>query len=210
MVGALVRWGWRLATVAALTASLAGCFGEEGILPGFNGPRQQATANNTQNKASDKIVVLPANAADIDCPDVGVFPGAASARVGGPASADVRYQFDVSDVARQCDPQGKMFALKVGVAGRLLIGPAGKPGAYATTLRVQVKRDIDDKVLFDKSYRVAADTAGADQGTYKVVSDPIVLPLTRARLDLDYSINVGFNSAGAVSERHPRRRRHGG
>ena len=104
-----------------------------------------------------------------------------------------------------------MFALKVGVSGRLLIGPAGRPGAYATTLRVQVKRDIDDKVMFDKSYRVAADTSGADQATYKVVSDPILLPLTRARLDLDYSVSVGLNVAGATVERHHRRHaRHGG
>ena len=223
MVGALGKIGalgkmralgvrtWRLAAVAAVVAPLAGCLGEEGIIPSFNGPREKPTVNNTQNKESEKLVKLPARPEDLDCPDVDVFPGGATARVGGPSNAEVRYQFDLSDIARQCDPQGDKFALKVGVAGRLLIGPAGRPGAYSTTLRVQVKRDIDDKVLFDKSYPVAADTNGADQGTYKVVSDPVVLPLTRARLDLDYSISVGLNSAGATAERHHRRRaRHGG
>ena len=211
MAGALGTWVWRLAAVAAIAAPLAGCLGEEGIIPSFNGPREKPTANNTQNKASDKLVKLPTRPEDLDCPEVDEFPGGAMARVGGPANAQVRYQFDVTDIARECDPQGNMFALKVGVAGRLLIGPAGRPGAYSTTLRVQVKRDIDDKVLFDKSYPVSADTNGGDQGAFKVVSDPVVLPLTRARLDLDYSVTVGLNSAGATSERHYRRRaRHGG
>ncbi len=207
MMGALTAWGQRLAVIAAVATPLAGCLGEEGILPSFNGPREKATANNTQNKASDKLIVLPARPEDVDCPDVGEFPGGATARVGGPGNDQVRYQFDISDLARECDPQGKMFALKIGVSGRLLIGPAGQPGAYATTLRMQVKRDIDDKVLFDKAYRVASDTNGGDQGVYKVVSDPILLPLTRARLDLDYSIYVGLNSASAISERHPHHRR---
>jgi len=208
MIGTLGTWGWRLAAVALVATPLAGCLGQEGVISAFSGPRDGPTTNNTENKASDKLIVLPTRAEDLDCPDVGVFPGGATARVGGPANEAVRYQFDVSDLARECAPQGKMFALKVGVSGRLLIGPAGRPGAYATTLRVQVKRDIDDKVMFDKSYRVAADTNGADQGTYKVVSEPILLPLTRARLDLDYSINVGLNVAGVAAEPRHRRRSH--
>jgi hypothetical protein len=205
--GALKVWGWRLAGVAAIAAPLAGCLGEEGVLPSFAGPREGATVNNNQNKDSEKIVKLPARPEDLDCPDVDVFPGGATARVGGPANEAVRYQFNVSNIARECDPQGNMFALKVGVAGQLLIGPAGKPGAYSTTLRVQVKRDIDNKVLFDKSYRVAADTNGGDQGSYKIVADPVMLPLTRARLDLDYSVTVGLG-AGAPAESHHRRRSH--
>jgi hypothetical protein len=196
-----------LAAVAAVAAPLAGCLGGDSILPSFDSPREKATVNNTENKASDKLIVLPARPEDVDCPDVGEFPGGATARVGGPSNEAVRYQFDISDLARECDPQGNLFALKIGVTGRLLIGPAGQPGAYATTLRMQVKRDIDNKVLFDKSFRVAADTNGGDQGVYKVVSDPIMLPLTRARLDLDYSIYVGLNSGGATSERHPHHRR---
>jgi hypothetical protein len=159
-------------------------------------------------KESEKVVKLPATAADVDCPPVDVFEGGATSRVGGPANDAVRYQFNISDIARECDPQGQQFALKVGVSGRLLIGPAGSPGAYSTTLRLQVKRDIDDKVLFDKSYRVAADTAGAVQAPYRLVTDPILLPLTRARLDMDYSIFVGLG--GGAVERSPRHRRHKG
>ena len=42
-IGALGIWGWRLAAVAAIAAPLAGCLGEEGIIPSFNGPREAVT-----------------------------------------------------------------------------------------------------------------------------------------------------------------------
>ena len=138
-----------------------------------------------------------------------MFEGGATSRVGGPANDAVRYQFNIGDVARECDPQGKEFALKVGVSGVLLIGPAGSPGAYSTTLRVQVKRDIDNKILFDKNFHVAADTSGAVQAPYRVVTDPIMLPLTRSRLDMDYSVFVGLGAGALAAGRHRRSRHHG-
>jgi hypothetical protein len=159
-------------------------------------------------KDSEKLIKLPTAPEDLDCPNIDVFEGGATSRVGGPANSDVRYQFDIADIARECDPQGNQFALKIGVAGRLLIGPAGSPGNYSTSLRVQVKRDIDNKVLYDKSVRVAADTAGADRTSFRMVLDPIVLPLTRARLDLDYSVYVGLGGGGAAPAKAGHHRRH--
>jgi hypothetical protein len=203
-------WGWRFAGVAALGLALAGCSNNGGSFsPTFMAPRVEPHTSSGPEKASEKIIQLPASAADVACPEVDVFDGGATARVGGPANQDVRYQFDISDVARECDPQGKMFSLKVGVAGRLLIGPAGSPGDYSTTLHVKVKRDIDEQVLFDKTYRVAVDTKGADQAPYRIVTDPIMLPLTRARLDMDYSIFVGLGAGGEKAVAH-RRKRHKG
>ncbi len=200
----MVRAGRQgLATLLGLSLAVSAARADSSFNPlSWFGNSQQPT------KESEKLVKLPATAADVDCPQVDVFEGGATSRAGGPANDAVRYQFDISDVARECDPQGREFALKVGVSGRLLIGPAGSPGAYSTTLRLQVKRDIDDKVLFDKSYRVAADTAGAVQAAYRVVTDPILLPLTRARLDMDYSIFVGLGG-GALEPVH-RHRRHKG
>jgi len=203
---------WRnFAFVAASTLALSACSSEGSWAPNFlaarNGPTPDANGHAT--KESEKIIKLPASAEDLDCPAVAVVEGGASARVGGPASQDVRYQFDISDLSRECDPQGAQFALKVGVAGNLLIGPAGSPGAYSTTLRVEVKRDADGKILFSKSYGVAANTNGGDRGSYNLLTEPILLPLTRARLDADYSISVGLAGEGGAAT-HPRRTRRQG
>ncbi len=205
---------WSFMGLAAVGAALAGCSPNEGaansnFLSPQSGPTGAVMAQQP-TKESEKIIKLPVSAAEVDCPSVDVFEGGATARTGGPDNANVRYQFDISDAARECDPQGQQFALKVGVSGRLLIGPAGSPGAYATTLRVQVKRDLDDKVLFDKSYRVAVDTAGAAQAPYRIVTDPILLPLTRARLDMDYSIFVGLGGGAVEPASHRRKTRHSG
>jgi hypothetical protein len=206
---------WRILAIAAVsTLVLSGC-SSEGVIPQswFDpGPRSPANAsvtNQRPTKDSEKIVKLPARPEDVDCPQVQVADGGASSRNGGESSQDVRYQFNISDVSRECDPQGALFALKVGVAGNLLVGPAGSPGSYSTTLHVEVKRVQDSKSLYSKNFSVAANTEGGFRGSYSLVTEPIMLPLTRARLDDDYEIVVGLGgAAGAVS--HPRHKHHAG
>ncbi len=44
--------------------------------------------------------------ADIDCPEIDIAEGGAAYRVGGAESASVRYQFNIGDTARECDPAG--------------------------------------------------------------------------------------------------------
>src|ERR1700760_3245676 len=96
------------------------------------GARPDAKAVTVQATArpSDRMKVLPVAAQDINCPDVAVAEGGASLRVGGADNASVRYQFSIGDTARQCDPAGPgEAAIKVGVAGQVVIGPAGSPGS---------------------------------------------------------------------------------
>ena len=62
---------------------------------------------------ADKIVVLPMTAEDVlECPVVEIEDGAATARVGGPENSAVRYQFDLVDTARECQPRGDQFSLE--------------------------------------------------------------------------------------------------
>jgi hypothetical protein len=196
----------------AAVLALAGCASNDSLLPptlfGPQVPKPGLHASTTE-RPSDRIVKLPASAEDIDCPDVGVAEGGATARVGGASSESVRYQFTIGDVARECDPQGSQFALKVGVSGRLLIGPAGSPGVYSSTLHVQVKRDEDGKLLVDKGYKIGADTAGGVQAPFNFVTEPLMLPLTRARLDQDYSITVSLGQGGGQVLHVRRARRRG-
>jgi hypothetical protein len=110
-----------------LALGLAGlgsaCNTMQTLIPGAYSSRTQAgvESHSGTTKESDKLVVLPLSAADLDCPIVEVEDGAAAVRVGGPANAEVRYQFDIGDTARECQPQGSNFSLKVGISGRLLI-----------------------------------------------------------------------------------------
>ena len=83
--------------------------------------------------------VLPVAAQDINCPDVTVADGGAALRVGGPDNASVRYQFNIGDTARQCDPAGPgQAAIKIGVAGEVVMGPAGQAGTFSAPVKITV------------------------------------------------------------------------
>ena len=197
----------RIGVAAVLAGLLAACGTIESIVPNSSRTQSGAETHVGPGTSADKIVVLPMRAEDLECPVVEVEDGAATARVGGPENSAVRYQFDLNDTARECQPRGDQFSLKVGVSGRLLIGPAGSPGAYSTNLKVLVRREVDQKNVFEKTYRVEANTAGADQAPFRVVTEPIMLPLTRAQLNDDYSIFVGFDTGRNVAMERPHQHR---
>ncbi len=192
-------------------ASLCGaCSSMENIMPAsLNArPGPVAAAQASHAGEPDTIVRLPLSSQDLDCPAVDVLDEGASLRVGGPDNPSVRYQFDIAQTARECDPVpgGNQFSLKVGVSGHLAIGPAGKPGAYSAPLRITVRDDNAGKPAYSKTYTVQADTGAAAETVFRFVSDPIILPMTRTELSSDYSISVGFDNSRPAQAAHPRKR----
>ena len=154
-------------------------------------PRQVAGKPGTN--PSDKPKVLPVASQDINCPEVTVADGGAALRVGGPENASVRYQFNIGDTARQCDPAGPgQAALKIGVAGEVVMGPAGAAGTFNAPLKITVTRANDDTPVFSQTYQVEATTNGVAAGSFRVVTDPINLPMPTLQLADVYLITVGF------------------
>ena len=130
---------------------------------------------------------------DINCPEVTVADGGAALRVGGPDNASVRYQFNIGDTARQCDPAGAgQAAVKIGVAGQVVIGPAGQAGTFSAPMKITVTRLGDNTPVFSQTYRVEATTDGVRAGQFRIVTDPINLPMPTLQLADLYSITVGF------------------
>ena len=70
------------------------------------GANPQQVAGQPPANPTDRPKVLPVAAQDINCPEVTVADGGAALRVGGPENSSVRYQFNIGDTARQCDPAG--------------------------------------------------------------------------------------------------------
>jgi hypothetical protein len=171
---------------AAVIAGLAGACGSMGSLDPANVISSGA--------ATQPLASAPPEAVAIDCPEIEVQDGTAAVRVGGQTNDSVRYQFDIVNTARECHIMGNQFSVKVGVAGHLLIGPAGAPGAYSTQLRIVVRHDSDQKVEISKVYKVEANTNGGNQGPFQIVSEPFTLPFTQQREDQDYTILVGFDA----------------
>jgi hypothetical protein len=158
--------------------------------------------------ASELPITLPVASQDINCPEVDVAEGGSALRVGGADNASVRYQFNIGDTARQCDPAGPGQAtLKVGVAGEVVIGPAGSAGTYSAPLKITVMHDSDKKEVFSKTYQIDATTDGISAGGFRLVTEPIPLPLRTLQLADEYSISVGFEGGGAVGSHESHRKR---
>ena len=101
------------------------------------GPDPKRVVLQATARPSDKLKVLPVAAQDINCPEVTVADGGAALRVGGADNASVRYQFNIGDTARQCDPAGPgQAAIKIGVAGEVVIGPAGSAGTFSAPIKI--------------------------------------------------------------------------
>src|SRR3984957_3131185 len=180
--------GVRFAFVAALAASCGAC-GSIGSLASF--APGSVISFGAPPPSAPAVVGLPT---DINCPLIEVQDGTAFVRVGGQTNDTVRYQFDIVNTARECHVQGGQFGVKIGVAGHLLIGPAGAAGAYSTQLRIVVRHDSDQKAVFSQAYKIAADTAGGTQAPFQFVSEPIMLPYTHKEADQDYTLLVGFDT----------------
>ncbi len=207
----------RIALFSTALGALAGCStvggffahrdpNSEALNSGAD-PRQ--TAGQPATNPSDKPKVLPVASQDINCPEVDIADGGAALRVGGPDNASVRYQFNIGDTARECDPAGpQQAALKIGVSGEVVIGPAGSAGTYSAPLKITVTRDSDKQQVFSQTYRVEAATDGVTAGVFRVVTDPIPLPLTTLQLADLYSISVGFEGGtGGPSPTHHKQKK---
>ncbi|HKN31204.1 MAG TPA: hypothetical protein VJY34_26345 [Roseiarcus sp.] len=202
-----------LLSIAAL-GLLAGCNSVTDYLPhgdsnasaialGANPPKTAQPGANP----SEKPIQRPVASIDINCPPVDVADDGAAYRVGGPDNASVRYQFNIGDTARQCDPAGPgQASLKIGVKGEVVVGPAGSAGTYSVPLKIVITREGDNKPVFSKTYKVEATTDGVAAGAFQIVTEPILVPMPTLQLADLYSVSVGFEggSAAAAPKRHRR------
>jgi hypothetical protein len=203
--------------VGSSVSSVGGFFSHrdpsvDGNLGASPNPRQ--IVGGPAVRPSDQMKVLPVAAQDINCPDVTVADGGAALRVGGPDNASVRYQFNIGDTARQCDPAGPgQASIKIGVSGQVVVGPAGAAGTFSAPLKITVTQLGDNKPVFSQTIRTEATTNGVAAGTFRIVTDPISVPMPTLQLADLYSITVGFEggTGGPSPTGHrSRKRRTGG
>jgi hypothetical protein len=144
----------------------------------------------------------------LDCPEIRVPSGEAALRVGGEGSASVRHQFSVGDVARECAHVGNQLTIKVGVKGRVLLGPAGSPGNYSAPLRIGIRKQLGDQIVVSKVFNVGATVAPGTPGAeFIVVTEPLAVPFTTEHAADDYEVVVGFGKDGKAAPVEKRKRR---
>jgi hypothetical protein len=137
---------------------------------------------------------------DFDCPPVEIRSGASTLTVsadkpGESGASDLRYQGSIVRTARECSLNSGIVGLKVGIEGRIVIGPAGGPGQIDVPMRIAVVEEgPNPKTIATKLYRTTV-LVPPDQGNsnFSYVAEDLSFPMPRAA-DIDkYVIYLGFD-----------------
>jgi len=222
--------GWRIAAcgLAAATA-LAGCAslglggGDSAPAPSAESapPSSQPASSNasftTRVKsffAGDSGTLVASSkpaaaggapaAPQIDCPPVQYRLGAATLSVNAPgvenSALSLRYQGSFTQTARECIVRGSEVTIKVGVQGRIVVGPAGGPGTVQIPLRYALVREgLEPKVLWTKLFVFPL---VIPEGNLNVpfihIEEDMTVPLPSAAEADAYVIYIGFDADGAT------------
>jgi hypothetical protein len=150
-------------------------------------------------------------AAEIECPGVSVRAGAATLSITAPGTETgpmtTRYQVSIGQTARECAALGGVMTMKVGIEGRVLLGPAGGPGQIDIPLRIAVVQEgTNPRTVLSKFYKFAvAVPPGQTSVPFMHVEQDLTFPTPRPA-DFDaYIVYVGFDPASlnAKPERKP-------
>jgi hypothetical protein len=144
---------------------------------------------------------------DIDCPGVEIRQGAStfaqSAGDNGSAALSLRYQANFLKFARECALRGGNVTLKVGVEGRVIVGPAGAPGPITLPVRLAVvKEGLEPRTVWTKFYMVPVTLPPGELNVrFTQIEEDMSFPMPPGNELDQYVIYVGFDPDSAVLEK---------
>jgi hypothetical protein len=177
-------------TTGSTTATTGSTSPFSGVGDFFSG-KPQKTAADPPGPPSDS---------DIDCPTVEIRQGASTyANNGGDESAlALRMQASFGQTARECHANGGMLSIKVGIQGRIILGPAGAPGDFTVPVRYAlVQEGLQPKTIWTQFYAVPVNVPpGSSNVPWTHIQEDMVVPMPKASELAAYVIYVGFDPAG--------------
>ena len=185
--------GARLVSMGAVALALSACSMGNMFAPASGGPSAMATANPTQQElATASTNALPASATV--CPPIKVRLGGEAlfyygkGKVGN--AKDLNYQAVIEKQSRNCVVSNGLITVKMGIVGRLLLGPAGNQTNVNVPVRFAVERD--EVPLFSERYEIPVTITPPNQSEEFVkVVENVAIPYTGGE---QIVIWVGFDS----------------
>jgi hypothetical protein len=147
---------------------------------------------------------------DFDCPTVDYRQGAATLTVNDPKAENtalsLKYQASFVKTARECDVRGDMVTIRVGVQGRVVVGPAGGPGTVTVPLRYALVREgIEPKTIWTKLFVLNVAVTDTQLNVpFTHIEEEMTVPIPpRAELNA-YVIYIGFDPEGLKPVEKPK------
>jgi hypothetical protein len=199
--------GIRAAVMLAGALALAGCSSASSVGSPDSSPSLSSRLSGyfTGSKQAPAAPAAPAQpiAATVDCPGVDIRQGAATLSMAAktaqaPTAADLRYQLSFGQFARECRAADGSLSIKVGVQGRVVVGPQGGPGNVDVPLRYAVVREgPEPKTIVTRFKRVAVTVGPGDTNVgFTDVEDGLSFPIPPAAELEAYVVYVGFDEIG--------------
>jgi hypothetical protein len=210
------------AAVLALALLAAGCsgggFGGSAAPPAASASASPPPAPNLKDKIENFFATSAATEAhpvtanqqsDIDCPLIDIREGASTLTIpppppdGSNEAMLLKYQGIFVRAARDCKAIGNQLVMRVGVEGRIIVGPAGGPGEVDVPLRIAIVDSPagNPNTVLTKLIRIPV-TLGPSDGSmnFTHVEDGLAFPMpTAAEID-NYIVYIGFDPIGAEQE----------
>lgn len=145
-----------------------------------------------------KPAPAPRNKEPMFCPSITVQPGTAALtqyeRGGEGSPLAVRYQANFSQFARECVDLGAEVGVRLGIAGRALVGPKGAPGQKIDVPIRFVVLDDKNKLVLSRVTRLQVVIPEGQTGiTFTHVEDIGSLPFPGTSFR-KWEFRVGFES----------------
>lgn len=173
----------KIAGTLLVVSALAGC-GFGGFMGGGDNTPGGATGANLANAAADQAalaqaapIALPAIATE--CPPIKVRNGGealfsyAKNKIGDARA--LNFQAVIDKQSRNCVVSNGLITVKMGVVGRVLLGPAGEQREFIIPLRFAVERE--DVAIFSQKYDIPVNvTAPSQSEEFVKVVENVAIP----------------------------------
>jgi hypothetical protein len=118
----------------------------------------------------------------------------------------LKYQGSFVRAARECAVNNGQMVMKVGIQGRIIVGPAGGPGHVDVPLRMAVvdAPSSGTKVITTKFIQIPVDIPNEDGANFSHIEEGLSFPLPTPASELgNYVVYIGFDQLSAQNAAKP-------
>jgi hypothetical protein len=203
--------GTPAATASASAPAPAAAPGSSSIKDRISNFFSGSTANSPQQVTGTQELA--------ECPFIDIRQGASTLTIGPGGASDetgqsnnngamaVKYQGTFVRAARECAKVGDNMVMKVGVEGRIIVGPAGGPGQVEVPLRMAVVKETTagTKPIATKFVLVPVTVASdTDNPTFTYIEDDLAFPMPPSGELDEYVVYIGFDPVSAQAQEKPK------
>jgi len=145
---------------------------------------------------------------DVECPFLDIRQGASTLTYpppppdGGNEAMSLKYQGTFVRAARDCAVVNGQMVMRVGVQGRIIVGPAGGPGRVDVPLRIAVVSAplTAPKTVVTRLIRIPVIVGATDANVdFTHIEEGLSFPMPPSSSD-QYIVYIGFDPFGAAAE----------